>query len=76
MSSAVNGENSVVHRIGDSDEVDENLHISAIPPRKIICSDILLPASDSDKFKIFLMAFLPSLRLIEKNKLIGNGKRS
>ncbi len=55
------------------DDVGENCHISAIPPRHIICSDIFFTASDSHQVKINFLALLYLSRLVDRDKLVGDG---
>ncbi len=75
VSYAINYQNSVVSGIGQSDDVGENCHISAIPPRNIICSRIFFTASDSQQVKISLIVSFCLSRLIDKDKLVCNGQR-
>ncbi len=74
MSDAIDDKDSVIRRIGDSDDVGENRHIPAIPPRNIICFDIFFTASDSHKVKIYFMAFLYLSGIVDKDKLVDNGQ--
>jgi hypothetical protein len=74
VTGAVNDEDAVVRRIGESDDVVENCQISSIPPRNIIGPDILFTASDSHEVKICFMGFLDAGGLIEKDELFDNGQ--
>ncbi len=75
MSIAVNDQNSVIRRIGKSDDIGENYQVSTIPPRKVTCSGIFVAAPDSHNVKVNFMAFLYSVGLVEKDKLVRNRQR-